>query len=98
MDSDEPPVVRQEPSVGCWCVMQILWPAFLLATVAAGLIFSLVHPEDISVVQEYLHGEPMAAYTLAFLALWLLFAASSALTLFLAQQRMRSLGEQGAAT
>jgi len=94
MDSAEAPVIRQAPGRGYWCAMQILWPAFLLAVVADGLLFALVHPEDISLVQEYLHGEPMAAYTVGFVGLWILFAASSALTLLLAQNRMRDLAEQ----
>jgi len=93
MDNAEAPLIRQEPGVSCWCVMQILWPAFLLAVVATGLLFTLIHPDDISLVQQYLQGEPMAAYTVGFFALWILFAASSALTLYLAQNRMRDLDE-----
>jgi len=91
MDSEDAPVIRQEPGHVSWSLMQILWPAFLLAIVADGLLFSLVEPEDISLVQEYLHGDPMAAYTVAFFSLWSLFAVCSALTLFLARQRTGEL-------
>jgi hypothetical protein len=36
----------------------------------------------------------MAAYTFGFVGLWLLFAASSALTLFLAHGRLREMAAQ----
>jgi hypothetical protein len=90
MDSADTPVIRQEPGVGCWCLMQILWPAFLLAVVADGLLLTLVHPEDIR-VGEFFQGEPIAAHSVGFVALWILFAGSSVLTLYLVQNRMRAL-------
>jgi hypothetical protein len=64
--------------------MQILWPAFLLAVVADGLLLTLVHPEDIR-VGEFFQGEPIAAHSVGFVALWILSAASSVLTLYLVQ-------------
>jgi hypothetical protein len=93
-DAEEQTVIREAPSLSCRCVMQILWPSFLIAIVADGILFSLIHPEDISLVHDYLADDPMAAYTFGFVGLWLLFAASSALTLFLAHGRLREMAAQ----
>ena len=60
----------------------ILWPAFVAAIPAVGIVFSLFDPADI-------HGpggnepERLAVYTLGFLFFWMLGAASSALTCLL---------------
>lgn len=93
-EAEEPIVTRQTPSYACRCVMQILWPSFLMAALADGILFSMIHPQDVSLVHDYLADDPLAAYTFAFMGFWALFAASSALTLFLAQDRMRELAAQ----
>ncbi len=61
-------------------VMQILWPAFLAATIGDGLLFSLVDHDDMVVLGHSHAGQRMAAYTLGFFAMWLVCALSSALT------------------
>lgn len=65
-------------------VMQVLWPAFLMAIAAEGVLFSLIDPRELRVVAEYLHDSRLAAYTVGFFVLWILFACSSAITYFLA--------------
>ena len=65
-------------------LMQVLWPAFLMAIVAVGVLFSLVDPNEMHAVVSYLGDSREAAYTLGFLVLWIMFTASSGLTYLLA--------------
>lgn len=65
-------------------VMQVLWPAFLMAIVAEGVLFSLIDPRELQVVVDHLRDSRVAAYTVGFFLLWALFACSSAITYFLA--------------
>jgi hypothetical protein len=63
-------------------LIQILWPAFVVAGVAEMLFFTVFDPNDL-----YLFGEPMQAsrttiYSVGFFAFWLVAAISSALTIF----------------
>lgn len=63
--------------------MWILWPAFIAAGIGVGILFTFIDPEAIA-----MHGTPLnlgriAVYTLGFLFLWALCAASSTLSLFL---------------
>jgi hypothetical protein len=63
-------------------VIWILWPSFLVAAIAEGLLFTVIHPEDI-----LLFGEPIGIsnegiYTLGFFVMWAFCGASSALTVF----------------
>ena len=63
-------------------IIWILWPSFLVAGIAEGLLFTVIHPDDI-----LLFGEPIAlsnegVYTLGFLIIWLFCATSSALSFF----------------
>ena len=60
--------------------MWILWPGFLVAIPAVGVVFSLFDPADL-----HLNGKPvelsrLAAYTLGFFFFWALGCACSALT------------------
>lgn len=63
----------------------VLWPSFLMASVAEMVFFAMVDPSDI-----YLFGVPlemgrMSVYAIGFFGFWCLGAASSALTVFLAR-------------
>ena len=60
----------------------ILWPSFLVAGIAEGLLFTVIHPDDI-----LLFGEPIAisnegVYSLGFFIIWTFCAISSALSIF----------------
>jgi len=61
----------------------VLWPGFVIAIPAVGVVFTLIDPADL-----HLFGHPLAlsrlgAYTLGFLFFWALGSASRALTCFL---------------
>lgn len=65
-------------------VMQVLWPAFLMAIIAEGIFFSMIDPRELRIVADWLHDSRIAAYTVAFFVFWALFAGSSGITWFLA--------------
>ncbi len=76
-------------------IMQILWPAFLMAIVAAGLFFSLIDPQELVLTAEWLGDSRGAAYTTGFFLFWILFACSSAITYFLAHGTRSGRGSVG---
>jgi len=61
----------------------ILWPSFLAAIIAEGLVFSLFRPEDLLLFGQphYLSNE--AIYSIGFFAFWTICAISSAISLFI---------------
>jgi hypothetical protein len=63
--------------------MSILWPAFLLASVAELLVFALVDPGDLHWRGEAVGLSRHAVYAAGFFAFWVLATGSSALTLLL---------------
>jgi len=65
-------------------IMQILWPAFLMATVGVGLLFSMVDPDDLVIFGHPMAGAHLSAYGCGFLLLWALCSASAATSLWLA--------------
>ena len=64
-------------------LMWILWPAFLVAGVADGIIFTLFDPRDMQVFGEAVNLGRTAVYSIGFFLFWAFAAASSALTCFL---------------
>lgn len=64
-------------------LMQVLWPAFLMAAVAEGMFFSVIDPLELDVVGLHLSASREAAYTIGFFVFWALFTASSGLTYLL---------------
>jgi hypothetical protein len=61
-------------------MMQVLWPSFLVATAAVGLVFSMVDPDELVFVGISLADSREAAYTVGFFLFWAMFALSSGLT------------------
>ena len=61
----------------------ILWPAFLVAAVADGIIFSLFDPQDMHVFGEPVELSRIGVYTIGFFVFWAFGAASSAITCLL---------------
>ena len=61
-------------------LMWILWPAFLVAGMADGLVFSLFDPRDMQIFGEPVNLGPRAIYSIGFLLFWVFAATSSALT------------------
>ncbi len=61
-------------------LMQVLWPAFLVATVAEGVLFSLIDPHELVVVGLHLADSREATYTVGFFILWTLTSLGCGLT------------------
>ena len=76
----------RDPGKSPWvrCLMQVLWPAFMGASISVGLLFSVVDPEQISWVQLYLDGSREASYTIGFLVFWILYSLTCGVTWYLA--------------
>ncbi|NBV00186.1 MAG: hypothetical protein EBS31_01775 [Burkholderiaceae bacterium] len=72
----------------------ILWPSFMIAGLAEGLLFTLVHPEDLVFFGEPVTASAEAVYTLGFFVLWLLCALSSALTIYILPGSLSDLEER----
>ncbi|NMM29287.1 MAG: hypothetical protein HHJ12_18925 [Glaciimonas sp.] len=63
--------------------MAILWPSFLTACVASGLLFSLIDPEQLVLLDYRIELSNLGVYTIGFFVFWLLGAISSGLTVLL---------------
>ena len=63
----------------------VLWPGFLVAIPAIGLLFTLVDPADVHLFGQSFEGSRLGAYTIGFLFFWAVGAACSALTCLLQQ-------------
>jgi hypothetical protein len=61
-------------------LMQVMWPSFMVAVVAEGLLFSLIDPLEIGFVSRHLGDSREAAYTIGFFVFWALLMAASTLT------------------
>lgn len=61
----------------------ILWPSFLVASIAEAVFFTFFDPGDLIASGDALDSGRMAVYSLGFFLFWLITGASSALTLML---------------
>jgi hypothetical protein len=61
----------------------ILWPGFVMAIPAVGIVFTLVDPADLHAFGTPLDLSRQGAYTLGFLLFWALGSGCSALTCLL---------------
>lgn len=68
-------------------VIWILWPSFLVAGIAEGLLFTAIHPEEILLFGEPLGISNEGIYTLGFFIIWAFCALSSTLTIFVLPKR-----------
>jgi hypothetical protein len=64
-------------------LMWILWPGFLMAIPAVGIVFTLVDPADLHAFGSPLGLSRLGAYSLGFLLFWALGSGCSALTCLL---------------
>ncbi|MDO9216816.1 MAG: hypothetical protein Q7U14_06055 [Lacisediminimonas sp.] len=64
-------------------VTGILWPSFLVATIAEGFFFSVFDPHDLILVGTRIDLPAIAAYTLGFFFFWTFCALASMLTYYL---------------
>ncbi|MBL8309392.1 MAG: hypothetical protein JNL19_03115 [Burkholderiales bacterium] len=60
----------------------VLWPAFLGAAAADGVVFTLIDPVNVDIFDIHTFSRP-AAYTLGFFFFWLVIVGSSALSLWM---------------
>lgn len=67
-------------------MMQILWPGFVAAIALVGIIFSLIDPQSIEIVQDVLNNSREAAYTLSFLLCWAIVSVACAMTRWLSSE------------
>ena len=67
-------------------LMAVLWPAFLMASVATGVFFSLVDPLELIILDGRIKVDMLGAYTLGFFIFWLFGIVSSGLTVLLVQK------------
>ncbi len=82
----EDPVDKEPGRKLAWrLLMQVLWPAYLAAIVATGLLFSMIDPHELSIVGVHLADSREGAYTVGFLLLWACFSLASAMTFMLAR-------------
>ena len=63
-------------------VIAILWPSFLISSLATILLFFVFDPRDLLASQEHFELSRMGVYTIGFFLVWVLTAASSALTVY----------------
>jgi hypothetical protein len=63
--------------------MWVLWPGFVIAIPAVGIVFTLVDPADLHAFGTPLDLPRLGAYTLGFLFFWIVGSACSALTCLL---------------
>ena len=61
----------------------VLWPGFVMAIPAVGIVFTLVDPADLHAFGAPLELSRQGAYTLGFLLFWALGSGCSALTCLL---------------
>lgn len=64
-------------------VMNILWPAFLVAIVAEGCFFSLFDPDELLHLSGQHELPPIACYTIGFFFFWMFCSLAGALTYYL---------------
>ncbi|HEY9397059.1 MAG TPA: hypothetical protein VIQ28_07110 [Burkholderiales bacterium] len=60
----------------------VLWPSFIVAGVAEVVFFTLIDPMSLQIFDEAHDLGRTTVYSIAFFALWLFAATSSALTCF----------------
>ena len=63
--------------------MTILWPAFLMAGVLEGFVFSALDPAQFELGRITAGVSPQGVYTLSFLVFWAVMSTSGALTVLL---------------
>ena len=61
----------------------IMWPSFLVAGLAEGLLFSVVHPSELLFFGHHPDISDEGISTLGFFVIWMFCAFSSALTAYI---------------
>jgi hypothetical protein len=66
-----------------YLLIWILWPSFLVAGMAEGLLFTVVHPQDLLFFGHDPDVSDEAIYTIGFFIIWAFCAVSSTLTAYI---------------
>ena len=61
----------------------ILWPSFLVAGLAEGLLFTVVNPQELLFFGHHPNISDEGVYTIGFFVIWIFCAVSSALTAYI---------------
>ncbi|MFZ4062138.1 MAG: hypothetical protein ACOYK2_02605 [Polynucleobacter sp.] len=61
----------------------IMWPSFLVAGMAEGLLFSMVHPSELMFFGHHPDISDEGIYTIGFFIIWVFCSFSSALTAYI---------------
>jgi len=61
----------------------ILWPSFLVASMAEGLLFSMIQPDELMFFGHHPDISSEGIYTIGFFIIWSFCAFSSALTAYI---------------
>lgn len=64
-------------------IFRILWPSFLVASIAEGVFFTVIDPQELYLFGEAVHLSKTATYSIGFFGFWAACAASSLMTWFL---------------
>ena len=75
-------------------LMWILWPSFMVAGIAEGLLFTVIDPDDLVFFGHHFEVSHEAVYTIGFFVLWALCALSSTLSIFILPGTLADLEEQ----
>lgn len=75
--------VSTQPVSFFYLLMKVIWPAFIVAGVASGLIFSFISPDDLAMLDKQLELSDLGVYTLGFFVFWILGMMASGLTALL---------------
>jgi len=68
--------------------IRLIWPSFLVAAMAAAIIFTFMAPEDVVLFGNSVEASSTAIYTVGFFVLWAVSALSSALTMLTLPKEM----------
>ena len=66
-----------------YLLIWILWPSFLVAGMAEGLLFTVVHPQELLFFGHHPDISDEGVYTIGFFVIWTFCAVSSALTAYI---------------
>jgi hypothetical protein len=66
-----------------YLLIWILWPSFLVAGMAEGLLFTVVHPQELLFFGHHPDISDEGVYTIGFFVIWIFCAVSSALTAYI---------------
>ena len=81
----QPVTTQQKDTPLAQQVIAVLWPSFLTAVVATGVLYSLFNPTELALLVGYADFSPLGGYTLGFFFFWLIAAVASGLTVYFAR-------------